>query len=149
MRMVTVRVCECVWVLASPFSKLAGKLKQVRWECQHKISTPAGGRRLGAGLPGMQMQLDVRARCGLWISVCVHFDLCLYITNMFLSARMPGASVWVFFLGGREVSVLTVSAVLNCGGKRADSTGVDVWHDLSQQARCRELGAAACCVRLC
>lgn len=30
------------------------------------------------------------------------------------------------FLGGREVSVVTGSAVLNCGRKRADATGVDV-----------------------
>lgn len=31
-----------------------------------------------------------------------------------------------FFGGGREVSVVTASAVLNCGRKRADATGVDV-----------------------
>lgn len=89
-----------------------------------------------------------------WVAdeVCVfdaHVDFSVCIINMLVFAWVLGDWCLGLFLGGREVSAVTGSAVLNCGRKRADATGVDVWHDLSQQARCRELGAAAGCVCLC
>lgn len=55
----------------------------------------------------------------------MRFELCAYIINMFASTwkleAMSGP-----FCGWGEVSVVTGSAVLNSGIKRADATGVDV-----------------------
>ncbi len=59
------------------------------------------------------------------VYVYVHFDLCVYIINMCVSVNVRGQCLGLFS-GGREVSVVTASAVLNCGRKRADATGADV-----------------------
>lgn len=142
-------VCAHVCVLLSLFCKLTGRLRRLRWECQHRISIPAGGHQLG-----VRLLWDAAA------SKCVHvirrvnecvrafWLMCVHHKYVLVSVNVRGQCLGLLWgVGG--VSVVTASAVLNCGRKRADATGVDVWHDPSQRAHRGELGAAADWVCLC
>ena len=51
--------------------------------------------------------------------------MCVHHKHVRVSVNVRGQCLGLF-LGGREVSSVTASAVLNCGRKRADATGVDV-----------------------
>ncbi len=54
--------------------------------------------------------------------------MCVHHKYVRVSVNVRGQCLGLLWREGRggEVSVVTASAVLNCGRKRADATGVDV-----------------------
>lgn len=58
--------------------------------------------------------------------MCVYLDMRVHHKYVCVYVNVRGQCLGLFGGVGGEVSVVTASAVLNCGRKRADTTGVDV-----------------------
>lgn len=63
----------CVCIPFSSFSKLLRKFRRIRWECQHRISSPAGRHQLGVGLLRDPDASKYVCSTRLGEGVCVHF----------------------------------------------------------------------------